>query len=79
MEIEGRIEKLTEADKEAYFESECRETKIQLSQDEWDIDETCFKDEGEITIEDLKNSHALKVAYGRYISAINWIRWVLGC
>lgn len=60
-----------------YLEEEAREAEIQLSMDEWDIDEISFSDEGEITIEDLKNSPALKVAYGRFISATNWIRWCL--
>lgn len=77
VEIEGRIEKLTEADKEAYFESECRETEIQLADDEWDIDEMTFSDEGEITEKDLATSPAPKVAYGRFISATNWVRWCL--
>jgi hypothetical protein len=79
MEILGRLEKLTEADKEANFESEIREDEIERADDEWDIDETCFKDEGEITVEDLKNSPALKIAYGRFISQSNWCKWVLGC
>jgi hypothetical protein len=54
------------------------ETEIQLSMDEWDIDEMSFSDVGEITLQDLKDSPALKIAYNRYISASNWIRWILG-
>ena len=62
---------------EEYLQEEAREAEIQLSMDEWDIDEISFSDEGEITIEDLKTSPALKLIYGRRISASNWIRWCL--
>ena len=31
----------------------------------------------EITVQDLITSPALKVAYNRYISASNWVRWQL--
>jgi hypothetical protein len=62
---------------EKYLAEEVCEAEIQLSQDEWDIDEITFSDEGEITIEDLKTSPALKIAYGRFISATNWLRWCL--
>jgi hypothetical protein len=65
--------------KEEYLAEETREAEIQLSMDEWDIDEISFSDEGEITVEDLKTSPALKLMYGRFISATNWNRWILGC
>lgn len=63
---------------EKYLAEETREAEIQLSQDEWDIDEITFSDEGEITVEDLKTSPALKLIYNRYVSATNWNRWILG-
>lgn len=68
---------MTDAEREAYANEEHAAHKAELAEDEWDIDEMSFSDEGEITIEDLKNSPALKIAYGRYISATNWIRWCL--
>jgi hypothetical protein len=64
---------------EEYLAEEAKEAEIQLSMDEWDIDETSFKDAEDITVEDLKTSPGLKVAYGRFISATNWNRWILGC
>jgi hypothetical protein len=50
-----------------------------MNRDEWDIDEITFSDEGEITLDDLKTSPAIKMAYNRFISQSNWIRWILGC
>ena len=44
---------------------------------EFEVDATAFKDEGEITIDDLKTSPALKMMYCRYISQTNWLRWCL--
>lgn len=69
---------MTDAEREAYAKEEQDAYNAELANsDEWDIDELSFSDEGEITIEDLKNSAALKVAYGRFISASNWCRWCL--
>jgi hypothetical protein len=69
---------MTDAEKEAYANEEQEAYNAELlNNDEWDIDETTFKDEGEITIEDLKDSPIFKVTYGRFISASNWIRWCL--
>ena len=48
-----------------------------MNREEWDVDATAFKDEGEITIDDLKTSPALKCYYCKYISASNWLRWIL--
>ena len=70
----GRL--MTQAE---YLIEEAREEQMVREFEEWDCDETSFKDEGEITIEDLKTSPALKVQYGRFISATNWNRWMLGC
>jgi len=42
-----------------------------------EIEETCFLDEGDITVDDLRDSVALKMLYGKRISASNWLRWCL--
>jgi hypothetical protein len=68
---------MTDDEKEANAKEERKEMDLELADDEWEIDETSFKDEGEITLEDLKTSPALKVQYGRFISAANWLRWCL--
>ena len=68
---------MSDAEREAHAEEEHAACEAQLADEEWDCDETDFKDEGEITINDLKSSAALKVAYNRYISQSNWIRWCL--
>ena len=60
---------------EQYLIEEAREEQMVAEFEEWDADETSFKDAGEITIEDLKTSPALKVQYGRFISQVNWFRW----
>lgn len=44
---------------------------------EYEVEAIDFKDEGEITLKDLITSPALKITYGRFISASNWIRWQL--
>lgn len=62
---------------EEYLLEEAKEAEIIRADDEWDCDETIFKDVGEITIEDLKTSPALKVTYNRFISQSNWCRWCL--
>jgi len=48
-----------------------------MKNEKWDVDEIVFNDEGEITINDLKTSAALKCYYGKFISASNWVRWIL--
>jgi hypothetical protein len=63
--------------KEEYKMEEIREAELVTSQDGWDIDEIAFFDKETITVADLRESAALKLAYGRYISATNWIRWCL--
>jgi len=68
---------LSEKEKADYAESESRETKIERADDEWDIDETCFADEGLITLDDLKTSPIYKATYNKWISASNWLRWCL--
>jgi hypothetical protein len=62
--------------KEEYLAEEARESDIVRADEEWDCDETCFKD-GDITLDDLKNSPIYKVTYGRYIGQSNWVRWIL--
>ena len=61
---------------EEYLIEEAREAELVREFEEWDCDETSFKD-GDITIDDLKNSPIYKVTYGRYIGASNWVRWIL--
>mgnify|MGYP001295956955 CR=1 FL=1 len=63
--------------KEEYLAEEARETEIDIADVEWDIDETTFKD-GDITIDDLKNSPAYKATFSKWISASNWNLWILG-
>ena len=67
---------MSDQDKKDYAESENHASEIERADDEWDIDETCFKD-GEITLEDLKTSPIYKAQYSRYLSTSNWIRWCL--
>jgi len=77
MSMTDKLLGMTEQEKADYAESEAKSAEVEYSIDEWDIDEISFSDEGEITVEDLKNSPALKIAYGRFISASNWLRWCL--
>jgi len=69
---------MSDQDRKDYAESENHASDIERADDEWDIDETCFKDEGEITLEDLRTSPIYKATYNRWISASNWLRWILG-
>jgi len=79
MSMTDKLPGMTEQEKADHAESEAKSAEVEYSMDEWDIDEISFSDEGEITVEDLKTSPALKIAYGRFISATNWNRWILGC
>jgi hypothetical protein len=63
---------------EQYLIEEAREAELVREFEEWDCDETVFADEGEITLEDLKTSPIYKATYNKWISASNWIRWILG-
>jgi len=63
---------------EEYLTEEAREAEMVREFEEWDCDETSFKDEGEITLEDLKTSPIYKAMYSRRISASNWNEWILG-
>ena len=78
MIFEGKVLKMGKLmTQEEYLIEEAKEAEITRADDEWDIDETCFKDESEITLEDLKTSPIYKAQYSRYLSASNWIRWCL--
>jgi len=77
--FEGKVLKMGKLmTQEEYLIEEAKEAEITRADDEWDIDETCFKDEGEITLEDLRTSPIYKATYNKWISASNWLRWILG-
>jgi len=69
---------LSEKEKADYAESENAASQSERGDDEWDIDETSFADEGEITLDDLRNSPIYKAMYASKISASNWNEWILG-
>lgn len=69
---------LSEKEKADYAESETEAYYANIKDGEFEADETSFKDEDKITLEDLQTSPYYKSIYSKRISASNWNEWILG-